>query len=451
MSDNSTPTIEEFDPFIIPFQGNVVTDIFSEFDFDKGVHEILLSGSVGSAKTILMAHIASKLCVLFPNNRILLCRKTLPALKDTLLTTLVDHMGQSVNYHFNRSRGRVVLDNGSEILCHSWADKKYKKVRSFNISSAFIEEGTENENDEFYKEIVMRCGRLPHIPISICMVATNPDSPAHWIHQHFIEKSSDTRRTYYSKTEDNPFLPPQYIEKLKENLTAKEALRMLYGQWVEVTKEVVYYNYEREKNYKDQKYEFKQNLPVDLMHDFNIGFGKPMSMAIGQFVDGHFHIAKTVIVEGARTGDIMDELASTGLLDMPGLNHVRVFGDASGKNKDTRNNKSDYDIIKKFLENYARPDGSKLRLEMKIPSKNPELRSRHNTANAKFENANGNVQVTIYKEAEDADKGFRLTKYKKGATLVEDDTLREQHVTTAITYWIHHVTHVKPAAAASSD
>lgn len=449
---SSVPEIDQFDPFKIPFQGEVVTDIFSKLDYSQGTQEILLSGSVGSAKTLLMAHLIVSLSLMFPRNRILIGRKALPALKDTLFAMIVEHIGEKLNVKIQQNRGRIrFMDNGSEIICISWADKKWKKFRSYNISSLFIEEGTENESGEFYNEGLMRCGRLSHIPISICMVATNPDSPAHWLHLHFMDKASPSRHVYYSITEQNPFLPPEYIAKLKENLSPKEAERMLKGKWVELTKEVVYYNYDRAKNFSTQSYQWKEGHPIDLMHDFNIGFGKPMSMAVGQYVDGHFHVGRTIIVEGARTGEIMDELSSSGLLDMPGMNHVRVFGDASGKNKDTRNNKSDYDIIKKFLENYQTKQGSKLRVEMRVPSTNPELRKRHNTANAKFCNANGQVQLTIYKDAEDADRGFRLTKYKKGATLLEDDTLREQHVTTAVTYWTHYCVHVKAAAAATSD
>ena len=63
------------------------------------------------------------------------------------------------------------------------------------------------------------------------------------------------------------------------------------------------------------------------------------------------------------------------------------------------------------------------------------ISKKSNKVNAKFFNANGHVQSSIYKEAEAADEGFRLTKLKKGAGIVEDDTLKQQHVTTAIGYW----------------
>jgi hypothetical protein len=65
--------------------------------------------------------------------------------------------------------------------------------------------------------------------------------------------------------------------------------------------------------------------------------------------------------------------------------------------------------------------------------------------NALFLNANSQTRFYIYKDAFDATKGFRLTKYKQGARLVEDDsTPKEQHVTTAIGYWCYRLEAVKP-------
>ena len=59
--------------------------------------------------------------------------------------------------------------------------------------------------------------------------------------------------------------------------------------------------------------------------------------------------------------------------------------------------------------------------------------------NLKFLNALGFVGFYVYKEASETDEGFRLTKLKKGSGLVEDDSYRNQHVTTAIGYAVDYV------------
>ena len=53
-----------------------------------------------------------------------------------------------------------------------------------------------------------------------------------------------------------------------------------------------------------------------------------------------------------------------------------------------------------------------------------------------FLNDNKKVGCLIYAGCEDIDKGFRLTKLKKNADYIEDDSFEFQHVTTAIGYYI---------------
>ena len=425
-----TPTVEEFDPTIIPFQQNVINDIFAKLDFNLGVHELLLSGSVGSAKTLLMAHIAVILCLMFPRNRIILCRKTLPALKSTLLQVVVEHLGLNVKYKFNQSSGKLVfVDNRSEIICHSWADKKVMKIRSVNASCAMIEELTENDNMDFYKEILMRCNRIPHIPINFMMCATNPGAPSHPAYKYFFLKPSKTKKIYFSLTEQNPFLKKSYIKKLKETLSKKEADRMLRGMWVELITDAIYYAYNPLKNFISKPYFIRSDVPIDLMHDFNIGKGKPMSAAVGQYIDGKFHVWKVFAKEGFKTANILDEMDALGVFRYSGSLY-RVFGDASGKNNDTRSTVTDYDIIEKFLSKKG------LRYEMHVPKSNPPIRRRQNIVNAMFENDNGDAKFFQYAGTEWLDEGWKLTVFKSGGHLVEDDSIPQQHVTTAVGYWI---------------
>lgn len=188
---SSTPSFTQFDPRIIPYQFQVIQDVFYNFDYSLGTHEILLNGSVGSAKSILMAHIAVRHCVQFRGARFMLGRKAMPDLKSTIYTKVKEHMFgdfiEDVDYVATDHIGRIVFRNRSEIISRSWADKKYKKLRSLELSGAAIEELTENDEDDkqAYIETKMRVGRLAHVPQKILIAATNPDSPAHWAYDYF--------------------------------------------------------------------------------------------------------------------------------------------------------------------------------------------------------------------------------------------------------------------------
>ena len=87
----STPSIFQFNPRIIPYQFNVVKDI-ATYDYRNGVLEILLSGSVGSAKSLVSAHAIVKHCMLNPHARAIIGRRALPDIKKTMFQTIVEHL-----------------------------------------------------------------------------------------------------------------------------------------------------------------------------------------------------------------------------------------------------------------------------------------------------------------------------------------------------------------------
>ncbi len=442
---NSTPDLSEFDPTLIPFQHRVLKAIRKEFDYSKGIHEILLSGSVGSSKSILMAHIVVTHCLMNPFARVMIGRKVMKDLKDTLIQTITEHIENTLvegrDFWFNRAAQKWTFSNRSEIISRSWDKKNFKQFRSLALSGIAIEELTENDEKYkgFYSEAIQRVGRLPHVKENFIISATNPDGPSHWAYKRFMLQKKPNRHVFYSKTSDNPFLPDTYIEQLRGDMDPKMALRMLEGQWVEVDEEKIYHAYQRERNYIDVPFELDPNFPLDISFDFNIGEGKPMSCCVSQHIGDTFHFSHNFAVDGARTLDLLEELKDILNLDF----HIRVFGDATGRARDTRSIKSDYDIIREFLSNYQTPSGQKLRFDSKkdilVPLANPPIRDRHNTMNAHFFNALGQTRAYVYKDAEGLDEGFRLTKLKSGGKYVEDDSFRYQHVTTAAGYMIHYL------------
>lgn len=440
-NSSSTPSISEFNPDVISYQREVIRYVKKEYDYSKGILEVLLSGSVGSAKSVLAAHIGCLHLLMFKGAHLLLGRRTLPDLKDTIFTTICEHLEgtngleDGKHYFIKENTAKIIFCNGSRITSRAWGDKKFKKFRSLQLSAAIIEELTENDQNDMqaYVEISMRVGRLPHVPHSWILSCTNPDGPEHWAYDYFIKSKHPRRRVFYSRTDQNPFLPKSYIDGLKENLDPKMAQRMIYGRWVTISGETIYHQYNSERNFIEADYKVDIELPIWLSFDFNIALGKPLSSVLLQFDDrGAVHIFAEMVIEGLRTLENCDQLAKKGLLDYPVKYYIT--GDAAGRHKDTRNNRSDYDIIKSFMANYQQKRGGFIDYEMKVPIANPPIKKRHNTVNAYCFNAKGDTRLFCYKSAKVADKGLRLTKLKKGSNYVEDDSYEYQHITTAIGY-----------------
>ena len=437
MTQKSTPNFFEFNPLDVKYQAKVLRDMGCRYNYKLGTHEVLLSGSIGSAKSLLMAHKAIKHCMQFPRARVLLGRRAMPDLKSTIFKKTLEHLEEALiedkDFTANHSTASITFRNGSEIITRSWADKHYSKMRSLELSAACIEELSENDDEDkaAYIEIVSRIGRLSHVPEKFIISATNPDSPSHWIYKYFMLDQSPTKHVYYSVTTDNKFLPPEYINKLKETFDPKMVQRMIYGQWIDIAGETIYYQYERPKQYKDYSYEVDKSYPVRLCFDFNIGDGKPMSCAVSQYIKDHWHFYNESVIHSADTSQILEDLLNRNLINKD--IEVIVHGDAAGSSRDTRSKTTDYDIIRNFLRQ------SGIRHQIQVAASNPPIRNRHNIVNGYLCNSENQVRISVYKDAKTVDEGLRLTKLKTGGHYIEDDSKQYQHITTAIGYGIVYV------------
>lgn len=430
MSDTSTPTIEEFEP--IASQLKVIEDIKDNFDYSKGVHQILLSGTAGSAKSLLLAHIICLHCLENPGAVFGIGRLSLPSLKETLIQKIRDHLYGVVDHRYYETNGNFHFPNKSKIISFSWSDKNYKRFRSYELSGMAFEELTETKTSDAYDEAYMRVGRLAHVNERLIISATNPDSPAHWAYKKLIDKKDPLTMVYYSSLDDNPYLPQSYKDNMLNTLDPKMAQRMVYGKWIEINQEVVYYAYEKDKNFINSAYKVNPAHPIHICWDFNIGVGKPLSVALFQYISGVMHIFAEIIIEGQRTAESCDELYERGFLNY----NTKYFinGDATGKRRDTRSILSDYEIIDKFFSNLVIPGRGRINYEMDVPQSNPPIRTRHNLMNGQICNANNQRNLFVYKDAKTVDEGLRLTKLKAGGLFQEDDSDYFQHVTTAVGY-----------------
>lgn len=434
----SSPQFQDFDPREIPWQKEA-TDYFENFNYDSGILELFFSGSIGSAKTIEHIHLIVRHCLENDGARYLMVRRALKDLKRTSWNVLLQHISDIPHAikSYNKSDLKITFVNGSEIIGDSYDKGDLDKFRSLELSGADFEEVTECTK-ETYEAIKMRVGRLPGVSQNVITSRCNPDEPSHWLYKYFImDNDKAKKKTFYSLTEQNKFLPSWYIDNLRADLDPLMARRMLKGEWLSIRGQTPYYAYDTNKQFlKNERYKIDPRFPLDIMHDFNIGSGKPMSAAIGQCIGGVFHIAKDFIVEGFNTSEIIQEMLSSGYFNE--ISQVRIFGDRNGKNNDTRGNKTDYDIIVRELQQFRKPNGQAIRVNMQVPNANPPIRSRQNVVNAHCLNDNGDVRLFVYKDAETVDEGLRLTKLKKGSSYQEDDSDPFQHVTTAVGYYIHY-------------
>lgn len=493
------PTFSAFNPRDIPWQYKVKEFVRTQYDYKKnGTLELMLSGSVGSAKSIFGVNLGVTHCLMYSDAVLGLFRLAMPDLKETLFATMEEHifhadividgikdkMREGVHYTINSTKASIDFVNGAKVRSKSWSDKKWGKLRSHNYSAGLLEEYTENDSEiisKAYDEIASRIGRVSwnnsNVQENWLATMTNPDGESHHGFNYFMDKSKalnlaydynhdfnhlprehvlygttkhyrghvlggfkedneglKNRYFFYSRTEDNPYLDPLYIKALKGRLSPIQYRRKLLGEWIDDQSDKIYSCYDQKFNYRAIDYKVQTGKDIWVSWDFNIGEGKPLSMVAEQYDKDTFHAFFESIIEGADTLESLEDCAERGLFEYDCK--YFITGDATGKAKSTNNKKSDWDIIKKFLANYVRRDGKKLNYEIVVRKSNPPVRTRHNEVNAYFLNANKERRTFIYLGCPTLEKGLRLTALKKGGAYIEDDSKDYQHVTTSHGYLI---------------
>ncbi len=428
---HSKTTLSGFEPF--GYQCDVLRFIHSH-NYALWTPEILLSGSVGSAKSILLAHIAIVHCIQFPGACVAIGRRSLPDLKKTLFREILEHLEESMiegeHYNVRHNTGEIDFANGSRILSVTWGDKRYGKFRSLKLSMILIEELTENDDDfePGFKILKARLRRIPTVTQNLLICATNPDEPDCYWYRYFIEGSEQfpSRRVFYSVTTDNFHLDPVYIEQLLQDYSVLEAERYLRGRWITIAGMGIYHAYREENNLIKDRYKPDFTIPLRISFDFNTADGKPQSACVFQFKDDCFRFFGESIIDNAKWCiDNLDDFQAKGYFE--GFGRFLVYGDATGRARSSNSLRSNYELIEEWFAQRRLP------MELKVGKINPPIVKRWTTVNALCQNAKKDVRLFVYDACPVLNQGMKLARKKPG-TALEDDSKRYQHVTTALGY-----------------
>jgi len=129
---------------------------------------------------------------------------------------------------------------------------------------------------------------------------------------------------------------------------------------------------------------YDEELPLRLCCDFNV---EPMAWAIAQVHGDTVHFIDEIYL---KSGDVVE--ACEDFLDRYGDHYgeVFVYGDASGKARSQRDQKSNYDEIK------LRLTGRPFRLRMRVPTKNPSNVNHVRSFNRRLRDDFGNPKILIH-------------------------------------------------------
>ena len=261
----------------------------------------------------------------------------------------------------------------TKILCRSFENWQ----RIIGINGAWIladEIDTVNPaiaNKAFPKIL----GRLRSGNVRQFAAASTPEG-FRWMWQTFASedgKNREDRRLIRMRTQDNPYLPPDFIERMQANYDPQLLKAYLDGEFVNLTTGQVYDRFDRAKHVAVQMPDISRE-PLRIGVDFNVG---NMSAVIAIRVGKSLYVVDEV--SGAHDTDALAQKIKAHYPD----HRIYVYPDASGGNRSTNATQTDIAI----LESYGMSNQS--------PKANPPVRDRVAAVQALLENGKGEVRIQI--------------------------------------------------------
>lgn len=316
------------------------------------------------------------------------------------------------------------------ILCRSL--ENYEMLAGIELAFFWCDEVWLAERKAM--ELVFARDRDTRMASNQGLLTTTLADPSHWLYDVFVEHYNEKLMdVIYAPTAANQAnLPDGYIDDMKTLYSERLFRRQVLAEWVTLDEGVIYYAFDK-NIHVTQDAEFDPNLPILFSHDFNISAGAPMSSVICQIrrrIGAHgwrpeLIVVDEIIIDGGDTNEVIKEMESRGWrYRLKDQRQVYIYGDASGRARDTRSRSSDYDLLAQA--GY---------INQRVGTINPPVRLRHNSCNSLLKNAAGDIRCYINPRCRTLIKGLETVQLKEGTQYSERQT-REQHVTTAWGYLI---------------
>jgi PBSX family phage terminase large subunit len=406
-----------------------------EFLFNVGKYPrdiALYQGGYGSGKTFCGSLLGILICLKYPGVRGLVGAQTYVLLRDTTMKQYFEHlddMGFKIGLHYNYSKSeeKLTFSNGSEILFRHLQEPN--KLKSLNLSFVELEEMSDTPEGTFkmllsrlrqkikpeWRENGFKYRLFGH---------TNPESSKGWIYKYFVEQKPDNYRLIQAPTTQNKFLEPDFVESLRDAYDESYYRINVLGEFGDYTSGLVVKGFNSD-NIKELKY--LPNQPIHLTWDFNVD---PMSLIVAHKTNDKVFFIDEFVLENATTQSTIDAF----LERYP--NHkadIVINGDASGDNRSTQSERSNYVIIRNALRRHY----PNLNIRFDLRGFNPRIKNRIASFNSMVKTYDGQRKILVDPKCEKLLYNIHNLKYKVGSDVVDVPTYAQIKTDNSLKFLEH--------------
>lgn len=327
-------------------------------------------------------------------------------------------------YKLNKSEGIIEIPNIGTVLFRSLENPD--RIIGYEVHHSHVDELDtldEEKAQEVWNKLLGR-NRKRIVPKrkgvstkNTASVYTTPEG-FRFVYKRWKRDVKPNYELIQASTYDNPFLPKDYIDSLKESYPAQLIEAYLNGQFVNLESGTVYPNYDPIKN---DVYDIIR-MDMETLHigmDFNVNH---MSAAVGVYRYGKLYILdeiSDVRDTPAMIAEIKDRY-DTG-------RKIIIYPDASGRSsKSVDASKSDIGLLKEAGFGVV------------APKTNPPVRSRIVSVNSALCNAKGARYVYInQRKCEKLSSNLLEQSYDKNGVPLKANNI--DHLPDAFSYLVHRL------------
>ena len=349
----------------------MILDLFGhqdDFVHSEAKFPALVSG-YGAGKTYALCAKGLMECGKNAGYTGLLMSPTYPMVRDTLQTTLEEVLRNvEFNYQYFASelRYRIYWDSGhGDIILRS--AENWRRLAGLNLAWAGIDESALLKDDKCWKMVLSRLREGNTLRAFTC---STPEG-FNYVYEYWAENPKTGYELIQANTEDNSFLPSDYIDTLKENYDERLIKAYMHGQFVNLQYGQTYYNFNREKVCKTNQYD--QSKPIRIALDFNVD---PLCAVLWQDSNAtpRVRVFDEIKIRHGGGEELMTErMARTIKSKYPNTKEYYCYPDPSGASRKTSAMHTDHDIL--------RAEGFKLMVKRQAP----RVTDRVNAVNKIFE------------------------------------------------------------------
>jgi hypothetical protein len=365
---------------------------------------ILFGGAMGGGKTIWGLAALLLMCEIFPKSRWVVIREDLEKIRTTTIPSFgklrASGKLRTNPYEYTHPNGSVILFKGENYA----GDKELNWMRGLECNGFLFEEINECQSDSL--DIAFsRAGRweCEPRPAPIILATCNPSN--NWIktivYDRFKDGTLPDSWLYIpSKITDNPHLPQNYIDNLK-NMPRYKYEVLVEGNW-DIQMKVggeFYKCFELDKHVAECKY--NPQLPLHISFDENVNPYLPLGIfqIIGKKIYCIGEIAGVTPLNTIK--DVCNEFKRKYPVHTHGL---FIYGDATSQKSDVKLERGHnfFRLIQEEMSSY--------RPSLRVSASNPSVAMRGNFINTVLESNFDGIEIVINIACKKMINDFVLTK-----------------------------------------